>query len=432
LEESTNGKTLHAWKEIAAHLGVVVRSVQRWEKYGGLPVYRQGSGKKSRVFAYAAELDKWREAGGIRRSEEEARKKASLRPTGLSLALVVIAVVAAGVVLWRMGVLSRARIPHGYVLEGSVLTVVDAEGRPCWKRSLPRLNAHFAAEVRDHVHIGDIDGDGRTEVLFNFFPQDLSRSASSLMCFSQTGELRWEFRYGAPQTFGGRKFEADYKGHLIRPARIGNKPYLVTVANHYRWYPAQMALLDAATGRAVETYWHPGAIYHCRLADIDRDGVDEVVFGAINNPGEGLGHAALGVLKLPFSKAPRRKPAPGDPFRALTGGGELAYFLFPLSDVSLAMGLLPIPVDLSIRHNGIDFEVPTPESGGIVYSLDYNLRLRECRFSDNFAPLHNRLFHERLLDHALGVKETASLSKPIPFAAAPDGNHPQLKRLWQF
>src|SRR5450631_1516633 len=64
-------KALQSWKEIAAFLGVTVRSVQRWES-GGLPVYRQGDGRKARVFAYPEELKQWLEAGGPREREPES------------------------------------------------------------------------------------------------------------------------------------------------------------------------------------------------------------------------------------------------------------------------------------------------------------------------------------------------------------------------
>ena len=52
-------KKLLSWKEIAAHLGREVRTVQRWEKTEGLPVHRHEHQKKSTVYAYPGELDEW-------------------------------------------------------------------------------------------------------------------------------------------------------------------------------------------------------------------------------------------------------------------------------------------------------------------------------------------------------------------------------------
>ena len=42
---------------------------------------------------------------------------------------------------------------------------------------------------------------------------------------------------------------------------------------------------DAGTGRVVEDYWHPGAIYYGVLGDVDRDGKDELVL-ALRRPAD--------------------------------------------------------------------------------------------------------------------------------------------------
>lgn len=62
---------LTSWKEIAAHLGVSVRTAQRWEASEGLPVQRHMHARQSSVFADPAELNRWwesRPAGGRTRS----------------------------------------------------------------------------------------------------------------------------------------------------------------------------------------------------------------------------------------------------------------------------------------------------------------------------------------------------------------------------
>jgi TolB-like protein/tetratricopeptide (TPR) repeat protein len=55
------GRRLESWKEIAAYLGRDVTTVRRWEKHEGLPVYRLLHHKLGSIYAYAAELDAWRD-----------------------------------------------------------------------------------------------------------------------------------------------------------------------------------------------------------------------------------------------------------------------------------------------------------------------------------------------------------------------------------
>ncbi|MBL8230535.1 MAG: PD40 domain-containing protein [Bryobacterales bacterium] len=56
---SSSADRLDSWKEIAAYLGKGVRTVQRWESTGGLPIYRVGLDRPGSVYAYRSELDAW-------------------------------------------------------------------------------------------------------------------------------------------------------------------------------------------------------------------------------------------------------------------------------------------------------------------------------------------------------------------------------------
>src|SRR6202047_3664827 len=55
----TDEPRLESWGEIAAYLRREIRTVQRWEKYQGLPVRRLQIGKLGSVYAFRSELDKW-------------------------------------------------------------------------------------------------------------------------------------------------------------------------------------------------------------------------------------------------------------------------------------------------------------------------------------------------------------------------------------
>ncbi|MGD0871198.1 MAG: hypothetical protein ABSB88_16715 [Bryobacteraceae bacterium] len=433
LKEVPKRRLLRTWKEIAECLGVTVRSVERWEKQAGLPVYRQGGGRKARVFAYSDELQRWLEQSGMALREAgdatpPVHRRIWLRVTAGALAAAVVA----AVVLWQTGIWP-ARVPHTWRFAGGRLVIEDAQHRLCWEKHLPPFDPSFELDTQDKVLIADIDGDGRPEVVVNYVPADVAEKGGSVMCFDYRGSLRWQYRYGVSKTFGNRTFAPTYRGNLLRAVRVHGAPRLLTVANHFIWYPSQVALLDPRTGRLLEEYWHPGAIYECILHDLDHDGQDEVLLGAINNPGEGLGHAALAVLKLPFSAAPRHAVPAGDPFPPATGGGELAYRLFPLPDTSRAAGMLPRMAKLAVDpHDRILVETTAPESSAIVYYLDFNLNVVEFRLSDNFAAVHERYYRQHLVDHHLSASETALLGKVVAFPAAPDGNSPELSRFWPF
>ena len=55
-------KRLDSWKEIAAFFDRDERTVKRWEKERGLPVYRVPGSARGGVFAYADELAEWLKA----------------------------------------------------------------------------------------------------------------------------------------------------------------------------------------------------------------------------------------------------------------------------------------------------------------------------------------------------------------------------------
>lgn len=55
---------LDSWKEIAAHFGRGVTTLQRWEREEGLPVHRLPHEKRGSVYAYRSELEAWWETRG--------------------------------------------------------------------------------------------------------------------------------------------------------------------------------------------------------------------------------------------------------------------------------------------------------------------------------------------------------------------------------
>src|SRR5882724_10325188 len=90
MTNSNPADRLDSWKEIAAYLRRDVRTVQRWEKKEGLPVYRHQHDKLGSIYAYRAELTGWfntREQSGpgvsaARQSGPSDKTKLAVLPFG--------------------------------------------------------------------------------------------------------------------------------------------------------------------------------------------------------------------------------------------------------------------------------------------------------------------------------------------------------------
>ncbi|MBN2265604.1 MAG: hypothetical protein JW775_07310, partial [Candidatus Aminicenantes bacterium] len=85
-------KILDSWKEIAEYLKRDVRTCQRYERELGLPVHRIDRSARARVYAYADEIDAWREKSRLERPGPVARLFYAVRskPLAASLAAVLI------------------------------------------------------------------------------------------------------------------------------------------------------------------------------------------------------------------------------------------------------------------------------------------------------------------------------------------------------
>jgi hypothetical protein len=76
---SSGPHQLASWKEIAHHLGVNVRTAQKWERERGLPVHR-APGARSRVSADTAALDAWKQQLALVTSREDRTYRWPLGP----------------------------------------------------------------------------------------------------------------------------------------------------------------------------------------------------------------------------------------------------------------------------------------------------------------------------------------------------------------
>jgi len=68
---------LSSWKDVAAHLGKSVRTVQRWETELGLPIHRPDRRQQRIILAFPEELKRWmggKQAAAGKNGDERRRR----------------------------------------------------------------------------------------------------------------------------------------------------------------------------------------------------------------------------------------------------------------------------------------------------------------------------------------------------------------------
>ena len=399
---------LSSWKEIAEYLGVAVRTAQHWESERGLPV-RRFSGEKGHVWADSAELDRWRQANLTR-----SRWWSDPRPLRVwaAAATAVIVVAAAGYLLsTRKG--PPARFRH----EFKSLVVTDERGRELWRKSLQETFHRLAAPeellATYRAWFGDLDRDGRVELLYTYSPASLETNSETLFCFADDGREKWRFVPGRTVSSRQATFPRCYNGiafRLLPPSRDGTRRIVVT-AHHNPRYPSQAVVLSHQ-GAVLGEYWHSGHLGPMELADLDGDGSEEVLLTAISN---GYQAAALLVLDPANLGGASHEENPDYQLQGFEPGREKARILFPRTCINRKYHPYGVPGRLAVQGDSIEVAVserivargaPVPL---VFYHLNRNLELTDVVVNDPLKALHRELEAAGQLDHPLTDKEIAEL-----------------------
>jgi hypothetical protein len=409
LSTAPNGRKeniLTSWKEIAAYLDRDVRTCVRWEKRYGLPVHRLERDSKAKVFAYKEQIDEWlaarsAQAGNPAVCELPLRSRFKLFPILFALAGLAA---AAHFLFFRAPAVPD--VPADFRIAGSELIVVDGAGRELWRidTHLPNLAAEEVYRGRSvkktlgdsyiwawpYILIRDIDGDGRTEVLFSTqTTSDIGEGA--LVCFDERGAARWRFETGRALEFGGRPFHRDYRifGFDVDDYDGDGKPEVLVISHHMPDWPCQVVLLG--TSGAVEgEYWNAGYIMDASAGDVDGDSATELVLGGVNNE---YRRGCVAVFKAGGLRGGSPQTQPGFRSPEVGAGGQSAYVLFPKTAVHRAWRQEGDPVNYFWIRPRDGLMAMTTDTQ-IYYDLDKTLACRNITRSSTFLNLHENFVRQ--------------------------------------
>ncbi len=220
--------------------------------------------------------------------------------------------------------------PVNYRVEGVMVSIVNRADSVLMTE---QVSKSYAAELvnqddtpsRTPVRMlfADVDGNGRNEFLQvrnPGRPVDIPEADVLLRSLEEETPL-WRYAAAKRFTFPG-KTEGNAPDFGIRTIDAGDydqdgvmEVYVLSVHTHF---PSTLAKLNAATGAELELFLHIGHITVLQAADLDGDGVSELIIGGRNNA---YRQAFVAVL---------------DP-RHMSGRG-------PATDPYLPDGILPAPI----------------------------------------------------------------------------------------
>jgi hypothetical protein len=309
--------------------------------------------------------------------------------------------------------------------EGSegFLVAKNAHGDELWRKYVGAdfTAASYAAVFGSHpdrgIRVLDVDNDGKNEVLSIFGWTNESLPANNVVsCYNADGSERWKYELHRSMTLGGFHYSDLYRFYHLEAGDFAHTGHVevVAAARHDPWAPNVLVRLDAATGKLLGEYWHPGQLREFDQKDFDHDGVAELAFGGQNNR---LKHACVAILD-PRSIDGGAPATDGYYPAGFRPGTEKFYILLPQSDLMTYTTDVTNEVErLRITDNGmIEAVVKEPArgvSGSLFYYFDSTMTCVSVRASDSYTGAHNLYVKEGKLSSRLDDAYFAALRSGV-------------------
>jgi len=387
-----------------------------------LESYYDGEGKADPIVISlpnraAPAPDGLQETRWIAANTREARPHppVALPSANLRRALLVVGVAAVVGLLayFSITMLARDRRPQSARLDGTVLRIMDANGKELWSKSFADgFSSDWYKIVGSYIWFGDLEGKGHTSVLFSYFPAQMTHSAT-LICYSDRGEEKWRWTPGRelPELAGS---PATYVIWAIRVLKATEtKPRRIVVASqHQPWWPSQIALLDT-NGKTISEYWHSGGLGSMILGDLDGNDKEEIIAAGVSEYDH---QATLVVLDPDHVSGASIEVRPEFQIHGMGVAHERMRLLFQRSDLNRALYQFNIAWNPTVEHGVLQLTVGeciTPAAGcNIFYEFDKGFHLIAAYAGgDEFRSAHERFYQSGKNAHALSAEEQAAFQK---------------------
>jgi hypothetical protein len=418
--ESQAGQTrLNGWKEIAAHLGKGVRTVQRWEREYGLPVRRLGREGGEIVFAFTDEIDRWSAEWGPRRQADEdseaapvpAASGAAVEPRSRRTALAAVAtlVIVISIGLWfALWPAAASRIGVAKV-EGRMLVAYGHDRERLWTYALEFEPDRTYSRIYSPQHgmnkitVADLENDGSDEVMLLTSSVGV-RGPQGFRVFNADGSVRFAIEPRDTVTFGAEEYVGPWAAYrLFVTDNPDGTRSIWTAFVHSLWFPTLLLEVDAS-GRIKSKYWSNGYIENVTVAN--RAGRPRVFIGGTNNETRG---ASLAVFD--HGQVRGSAPAVRERYQCRTceHGGPDHFLVFPRQCLATAMDGQAAVAEIRVDEAGNVFVLSGEGHrqnrdgdfpAGVWYTINPEFTAAAMRFTQGIHVAHAQMERAGLISHA--------------------------------
>ena len=203
-------------------------------------------------------------------------------------------------IIWRLWYGPLDKIPDHSRLKGHVLVVENKYGEELDEVQIKGTMYPSDVAVQNRVCFYDVDSDGIKEMIWAENRCDSSRNISSVMCRKLGArELMWNHPLTKEMIFPNKEDVTESRldcGEIIVGDLDRDSTPEVYLHLVHSFFPNLIMKLDARTGRELGCYVHVGGISTLKFADIDSDGIQELIIAAGN---QAFGEACLAILDPP-------------------------------------------------------------------------------------------------------------------------------------
>jgi DNA-binding winged helix-turn-helix (wHTH) protein len=329
--------------------------------------------------------------------------KTPWRVAGIGLAGLGIVIIGVLLVLR----LTRAPNPQQATVVGTELTALDGAGHAIWHYQFPRPlmtmapSPDYDLDQNSQKHVGDLNGDGKNEVLIAASYGAKVEAPDELYCFAPGGRLLWRYQPQADFSFVGRRASGPWKLEALTVVPDnGNAKAVWAAFSDPVYAPTIVASVDAA-GHSQIRYVSSGNVH--ALISVGNANGTFILAGGVNNE-----YRAASLTVLDTRQQPAASPqTPGNRFQCTNcpSGRPRLFVLLPRSEVNIGSGLPYNHVTALFRRGGtISMSVMELRGPGVLSST------AEIEFSADFIPssitfgagykeAHDRLQKQGLIDH---------------------------------